>query len=128
MTKQTMTGFRVLIVEDEMLIALDIEATLEALGCEVLGPVANLQNALSVATLESFDAAILDVTIRDEFVYPVAEKLLERGIPFVLASGYGQWALPEAMRVHPRLTKPFTTKELETEVWALFNGSSRRDS
>ena len=123
MTEQTMTGFRVLIVEKEILSALDIEATLLAFGCEVIGPVASLKQALRIATLEQFDAAILDVTIRDELIYPVAEKLLERGIPFVLASGYGQWALPEPMRAHPRLTKPFTTQDLETEMRALFNRS-----
>ena len=128
MTAQSLTGFRVLIVEDEMLIAMDIEQTLKALGCDVLGPIASLKHALRVATAEPFDAAFLDVTIRNDFVYPVAEMLLERGIPFVLASGYGKWALPESMREHLRLTKPFTTKDLETAVWALFNESSRRKS
>jgi len=123
-----MAGFRVLIVEDEILIALDIEETLQAFGCDVLGPVATLKQALRIVTLETFDAAVLDVTIRDELSFPVAEKLLERGIPFVLASGYGQWALPEPMRAHPRLTKPYTTKELEAAVWALFNESSYRKS
>ena len=83
MTEQTMMGFQVLIVEDEMMIALDIQATLEALGCEVLGPFAGLKQALGAATHDTFDTAILDVTIRDELVYPVAEKLLERNIPFI---------------------------------------------
>ena len=117
-----------LVVEDEMLIALDIEATLHALGCGVIGPMASLKNALRAATFEMFDAAILDVTIRTEFVYPVAEKLLQRGIPFALASGYGQWALPEPMRAHPRLTKPFTTEQLEAQIWELLKMSTDRKS
>ncbi len=124
MTDQKMNGFRVLIVEDEMMIAVDIEDTLKALGCDVVGPIASVKKALAVATEENFDAAILDVTLRGELIFPVAERLVQRGIPFVLASGYAQWALPEPMRVHPRLTKPFTTEELETVVWVLFNKSS----
>jgi DNA-binding response OmpR family regulator len=86
MTELTMEAFVVLIVEDEMMIALDIEATLLDLGCKIKGPVASLKEALHIATNEHFGAAILDVTIRDEFIYPVADKLLERKIPFVLAS------------------------------------------
>jgi two-component SAPR family response regulator len=128
MIEPKMQGFMVLVVEDEMLIALDIEAALLDLGCEVKGPIAGLKEALSIATTEALDAAILDITIRDELVYPVAEKLLERNIPFVLASGYGQWALPEPMRVHPRLIKPFTTKELEAAMWGLFNDAAYRKS
>ena len=128
MTQQGISGFRVLVVEDEMLIALDIEATLHALGCVVIGPMASLKDALRAATFELFDAAILDVTIRNEFVYPVAEKLLQRDIPFALASGYGQWALPESMRAHPRLTKPFTTEQLEAQILALLKMSADRKS
>jgi len=62
------------------------------------------------------DAAILDVAIRGGYVYPVADLLLARGIPFVLASGYGDWALPEALREQPRLIKPFTHEDLEKQV------------
>lgn len=128
MSDKPMAGFRVLIVEDEMLIALYIEETLKAFGCDVVGPIAGLKEAMNVAAVESFDAAMLDVSIRGELIYPVVEKLLERGIPFVLASGYGKWALPEPMRVHPRLIKPFTTNALEIELWALFKESSNRKS
>ena len=63
MTEQSLTGFRVLVVEDEMLIAFDIEATLLALGCKVIGPMASLKDALHAASFDLFDAAILDVTI-----------------------------------------------------------------
>jgi CheY-like chemotaxis protein len=100
---------RVLVVEDEMLIAMTIEDVLQGLGCEIVGPVATIEKALKLAQGGAFDAAILDVTIRGGKVYPVAEQLLARGIPFVLASGYGDWALPEALRDQPRLTKPFTS-------------------
>ena len=117
-----------LVVEDEMLIALDIEAVLNAFGCRVIGPMAGLKDALRAASFNLLGAAILDVTIRSEFVYPVAEELLQRDIPFALASGYGQWALPEPMRAHPRLTKPFTTEQLEAQIWALLEMSTDRKS
>ncbi len=89
-------GWRVLVVEDETLIAVLIEETLRDLGCVVVGPVSTLAAALRLASDDALDASILDVTIRGGKVYPVAERLLARDIPFVLASGYGEWALPES--------------------------------
>lgn len=109
-------AFRILVVEDELLIAMSIEDVLEKMQCEVVGPTAKLATALQLASDEDLDAAILDVTISGGKVFPVAEKLLERRIPFVLASGYGDWALPESLRDRPRLTKPFTDAELEVHV------------
>jgi DNA-binding response OmpR family regulator len=109
-------GCRVLVVEDDMLIAVAIEEVLHALNCQVVGPAASLEKALKLAQGESFDVAILDVTIRGGKVHPVAELLLARGIPFVFASGYGDWALPEALRDQPRLMKPFTVTELEEQI------------
>jgi DNA-binding response OmpR family regulator len=119
MTINSLAGCRILIVEDETLIAVMIEEVLQDLGCVVVGPVGRLDDALRLARDEAVDAAILDVTIRGGFVYPVAEQLLSRRIPFVLASGYGNWALPEALRDQPRLTKPFTSRELEEQVMVL---------
>jgi two-component SAPR family response regulator len=112
-------GCRVLVVEDETLIAVLIEQTLEAMHCEVVGPAAKLETALQLVLDEGFDIAILDVTVRGGKVYPVAELLLARGIPFVLASGYGDWALPKALRDQRRLLKPFTSAMLEQEVRVL---------
>lgn len=112
-------GLRVLVVEDDMLIALHIEGTLQALGCVVIGPVGKLDTAMRMADDDGFDAAILDINVRGKQVYPVAERLRARGIPFALASGYSDWALPEAYRNQPRLTKPFTQRELEEQVLLL---------
>ena len=109
-------GCRILVVEDEMMIALLIEETLQELGCVVVGPVSTLEAALLLAREATLDGAILDVTIRGGAIYPVAERLRERGIPFVLASGYGDWALPQAVQDQPRLTKPFTPRDLEVQV------------
>ena len=119
-----LAGRRILVVEDETMLALVIEDTIGALGCEIVGPIYRLDTALRLAKEEDLDAAILDVSIRDQKIYPVAEQLLARGIPFVLASGYGDWALPENLRSHPRLTKPFTVEALKSQVRSLC-GQSR---
>lgn len=110
------SGCRVLVVEDETLIAILIEETLHDMECEVVGPAAKLETALQLALDGGFDIAILDVTLRGGKVYPLAEQLLARGIPFVLASGYGDWALPQALQDQRRLMKPFTPAMLEQEV------------
>ncbi|HWZ49956.1 MAG TPA: response regulator [Granulicella sp.] len=102
MTQDGRAGLRILVVEDEMLVAILIENMLEGLGSHVVGPVSRLDAALRLAHEEALDAAILDVRIHGGQVYPVAEQLLARNIPFVLASGYGDWALPESLRDQPR--------------------------
>jgi DNA-binding response OmpR family regulator len=109
-------GRRVLVVEDEMIIAEIIEETLLSLGAEVVGPVARLDAALRLARESSLDAAVLDVNIRGGSSYAVADILAERGIPFVLCSGYGGWALEERYRDRPRLTKPFGMSALVAQV------------
>lgn len=116
MASDSLAGCRILVVEDETLIAVVIEETLQELGCVVVAVVGKLDAALRLAADEALDAAILDVAIRGGHVFPVAEQLLARGVPFVLASGYGDWALPETLRDQPRLTKPFTRHDLERQV------------
>jgi DNA-binding response OmpR family regulator len=111
-----LAGCRILIVEDEMMIAMFLEEALKELGCRVIGPVSKLSDAVRLAREEAMDAAVLDVNIRGGQVFEAAELLIARGIPFVLASGYSDWILPEAMQGKPRLTKPFTMQELERKV------------
>jgi len=111
---------RILVVEDETSIAIMLEHCLNVLGYTVVGPVSKLSVALQLAASEELDAALLDVTIRGGDVYPVAEILRSRRIPFVLASGYGKWALPPSLRDAPRLTKPFSMDEMESQIGQLF--------
>lgn len=111
-----LAGCRILIVEDEMMIAMFLEEALKELGCRVIGPVSKLSDAVRLAREEAMDAAVPDVNIRGGQVFEAAELLIARGIPFVLASGYSDWILPEAMQGKPRLTKPFTMQELERKV------------
>jgi DNA-binding response OmpR family regulator len=123
---QDTAGRRVLVVEDEALIAILIEDVVQDSGGAIVGPVATLEKALKLAEEEDFDAAILDVTIRGGKVFAVAKLLQERGIPFVFASGYGDWALPKELRDKPRLTKPFTVGELEEQVRFLYSEAKSR--
>ncbi len=124
MATDTLAGCRVLVVEDEMVIALLIEEALQELGCIVVGPVAKLDAALRLAADEVLDVAVLDVNIRGGHVYPVAEQLQARGVPFVFASGYEDWALQEAFRDRPRLIKPFTSEDLVKQVQVALQQSS----
>lgn len=117
-------GCRVLVVEDEMTIALMIEDTLLDLGAMVIGPVSRLDAALRLAGEQSVDAAILDVNIRGGTSYPVADILAARGIPFLFCSGYNNWALEERHRDRPRLAKPFNPKDLAGRVRELLGTSN----
>ena len=104
---------RVLIVEDEVLISILIEDALADLGIEVAGDAGTLEEALTHAEAGNFDCAILDLHIKGKDVFPVAEALAARGVPFVFATGYGQSGLPEQYRARPVLQKPFKAPELE---------------
>jgi PAS domain S-box-containing protein len=116
-------GARILIVEDEMLLTLAIEATLHQAGAEPVGPVGTLPEALALARGERLDAAVLDVDIADEPVFPVADILLQRGVPFVFATGYvGDAAIPPRYRGIPRLPKPYRRERLQQALAQLVAG------
>ena len=80
---------RILVVEDEFLIAMELDITLTRAGYQVLGPAANVSAALGLLRLERPDAAVLDVNLAGEWVTPVAEVLRAMFVPFILTSGYG---------------------------------------
>lgn len=106
-------GLRVLVVEDEALVAMLVEDMLADLGCEVIGPAGSVRAALEILGRETPQAAILDVNLGGEPVYPVADALMKAGVPFVLATGYGEAGVAEAYRGAPVLQKPFELGELE---------------
>jgi DNA-binding response OmpR family regulator len=110
---------RVLIVEDEFLIASMIEAYLSKLGCKVEPPVATVEAALSVLVERDIDLAIVDVNLGGRDSFPVADALEARGIPFVFTTGYGQLGLSERYRNSPVLQKPFRMRDLEAILPAL---------
>jgi CheY-like chemotaxis protein len=107
-----LVGKRVLIVEDELLVALLIEDLLADLGCSTLGPCGNLCNALEAARTGLFDLAVLDVNLGGEMVYPVAEALTARRIPFLFLSGYGEEAIPPGHANWKVCAKPFKADDL----------------
>jgi CheY-like chemotaxis protein len=104
---------RMLVVEDEILVAMMIEDALAIMGIEVAGVVGTLEEALKRAGEGGFDCALLDVHLRGRDIYPVADVLAEKGVPFIFATGYGQRMLPEKYRARPVLQKPFAGAELE---------------
>jgi PAS domain S-box-containing protein len=105
---------RILLVEDNLIVALDIKTTLEALGYEVVGPAETVGEALALAEEDGLHAAVLDLRLHDDEVLPVADLLAERGVPFAFASGYDtSVVLPEAYRGRPSLTKPFSPRLLD---------------
>ncbi len=93
-------------VEDEVLVGLMLEQDLRSIGCTVTGPCTNLASGLDSLRNEEIDAAILDINLNGEMVYPLADELIARGIPFVFVSGYEAANLPDRLRALPRLAKP----------------------
>jgi CheY-like chemotaxis protein len=104
---------RVLIVEDEMLVAMMIEDALLDLGLEVAGTAGTIEEALAAVAKNGFDCAILDVHLHGKDVYPVADALAARGMPFVFATGYGRGGLAPKYQDRPSLPKPFNGYDLE---------------
>jgi len=109
------TKSRVLIVEDEALVAMLLEDMLIDAGYVVAGTVSAIQQALEFVAdaPEDFDVAILDVNLRGKPIFPVAEALVAAGKPFVFATGYGAGSLPETWRNRPTLQKPFGAGDVE---------------
>ena len=105
---QTFAGRRVLVVEDEALVAMLLETILEDMGCMAVGPAATVDEGLRMAADEAIDAALLDVNVAGRQVFPVAQALKDRGVPFVFSTGYGEGGLPDEWRGQPTLQKPFT--------------------
>lgn len=106
-------GLRVLIVEDEAMVSMLLEDILGELGCEFAGPAFNVSQAVSMAKSEpQLDAAILDVNLAGAEIYPVAEVLADRKVPFVFATGYGADGVAEHWRSRPRLQKPFSIQQV----------------
>lgn len=115
-----LAGRKILVVEDEMLLALDLQMFLEDLGCTVLGPVPTAKRALEILSDHRPDAATLDMNLNGETSAPVALALREKDIPYVVISGYS--TPPEAdaaLHNAPHLAKPISNEMLLDELSAL---------
>jgi len=116
---------RILVVEDEMLVAALLEDRLEALGCHVVGPAAGVAEALQLLGAEQVDAAVLDVNLGGEMVFPVADALVERGIPFIFATAYGAAGVADRHSRRTVLDKPYQDRALEHALQSALVGRSR---
>lgn len=103
----TLRGRRVLVVEDEYMLADELAAELTGAGAIVLGPAGTVERALSIVNAELWiDGAILDANLRGTMVFPVADRLVERGVPFIFATGYDTAVFPPRFAQAARYAKP----------------------
>ena len=114
-------GQRILVIEDSPVIAPFIADLLGDLGFKVVGPAPNMAKARELVEAAAFDAALLDVHIRGERVFPLCDLLDAQGVPFVLTSGYADWTMPEKWDDRPRLQKPYTIEQVEEALSSLFS-------
>ena len=109
-----LAGVRVLVVEDETLVAMLLEDMVVDLGGKVAGSASRLDGALALANDPNLelDLAVLDVNLAGQDAFPVAAALQRRGVPFAFSTGYGNAGLPDAWRGRPTLPKPFTQDQV----------------
>lgn len=113
MADTNLSGLRILLVEDEILIALEIAEALKHAGAEVVGPFLTLEDALAAAGNETVDMAVLDIDLRGEEVFPAAARLGERGIPFLFYTGRpDREQLRGPFAAVPVCVKPLPTQKL----------------
>lgn len=113
MAEHTLRDHRILVVEDEYLLAMALQGELQELGAVVLGPVGNLDDALALIRSEpSINGAVLDINLSGRKAFPAADLLMERGIPFVFTTGYDDSVIPAHFGNAPKLQKPFDISKI----------------
>jgi DNA-binding response OmpR family regulator len=115
-------GRRILIVEDQYLLAADIARALRQAGAQVAGPAPDLIRGLALTRAEPIDAAVLDINLDGEDVYPLAEELVQSGVPIVFATGVDGAILPSTFRDTARLDKPIRIPDLIRILARLLDG------
>ena len=118
MSSEPSTGKRILVVEDELMIRMLLEGMLTDLGHTVAAEAGSIEEATALAKDAEFDVAVLDVNLNGKPITPVAEILVQRGLPFVFASGYGKRGVPEPFQSRPTLQKPFQVEALAQAIVA----------
>jgi CheY-like chemotaxis protein len=114
----TLVGRRLLIVEDDYLIAQDLADLLRSGGAQVIGPVATVGAALDlIRATPSLDGAVVDINLQGEMAYPVADVLTKRAVPFLFATGYDETAIPGRYRDVPRCQKPVAVPKIAQSLF-----------
>ena len=113
-------GIRVLVVEDQFFIALELEAMIRDLGGTVAGPAAHLDSARTLVRQEKINCAILDVKLDGNTSLPLADELIASGVPVILVSGYDSNQLPNRFADTPKLLKPISVAELTRVLEHIF--------
>jgi CheY-like chemotaxis protein len=119
---------RILVIEDSPVVGPFTADLLTELGYEVVGPAPNMAIARELIDGAAFDAALMDVHIRGERVFPLCEALDERCVPFVLTSGYADWSMPGKWKDRPRLPKPYSIEQVEDALAAVLDDTPARPS
>ena len=114
---------KIVVVEDETLIALSVASILDELGFTVIGPFRSLDQARHGLSLETCDAALLDIRLGGEAVFPLMDDLIKLQVPFAFLTGYSESQLPMAYRELPRISKPFYPTELKATLASLIDRS-----
>ena len=107
-----LAGLRILVAEDDWLLAEMLVGTLEAAGCVVIGPATGLAKTMELAQRSDLDGALLDINLGGEMCFPAAKLLKERNVSFAFMTAYSQSAIPEPLRSAGFLGKPFTDEAL----------------
>ena len=116
----TLQGKKILVVEDFVIIALDIEQMLEDLGCEVVGPASHLDEAMELASKANIDGALLDVNLDGQDIDPVARVLDRRQIPFIFVTGYDTLHISDEFQSRPVIIKPFVVDDVSLKMNEIF--------
>lgn len=118
----SLAGCRILVVEDEFFLAIDIEDVLTRAGAEVVGPIPSFDEALIQVRKEGFELAVIDINLDGSLAYPIADELNARGVPFVFATAFAPSELPARHKAQRLLEKPYRPEDL---VRALIEADGR---
>jgi DNA-binding response OmpR family regulator len=113
----------ILVVEDDPLLAMDLEWTLKQAGFAVIGPAITTTEAFNLLRDHSPDLIILDLNLGGEMAFPVADHLARTGIPFLILSGHSRWMMPAQHRNRPFVQKPYVAATLLRKVRAMLNAT-----